>query len=159
MTKLLQTRGGPDVPRIKHIEMTGEYPVAVLRDERRGIAGPVGTDCVYAFRAAGCAIFIVAAGGDRVSRAQSDGSAANGFAGGDDAEPGGLRGLGAIQATTHDEYVGVAGAAHEQFSIQSTAHEQFGGNVNSPFRIDKADKAAGVSMTPRAAKRRRSIGP
>jgi uncharacterized protein (DUF608 family) len=30
-TKLLQTAGKPDWPRIKQIEMTGEYPVAVLR--------------------------------------------------------------------------------------------------------------------------------
>ena len=30
-TKLLQTAGGPDWPRVKQIEMTGEYPVAVLR--------------------------------------------------------------------------------------------------------------------------------
>jgi non-lysosomal glucosylceramidase len=29
--KLLQTAGGPDLPRIKEIEMTGEYPFAVLR--------------------------------------------------------------------------------------------------------------------------------
>ena len=31
--KLLQTAGGPDLPRIKRIEMTGEYPVATLRFE------------------------------------------------------------------------------------------------------------------------------
>ena len=30
-TRLLQTRGGPDWPRIKQISMTGEYPVATLR--------------------------------------------------------------------------------------------------------------------------------
>ena len=30
-TKLLQTAGDPDWPRVKQIEMTGEYPVAVLR--------------------------------------------------------------------------------------------------------------------------------
>ncbi|MCX6930066.1 MAG: GH116 family glycosyl-hydrolase, partial [Verrucomicrobia bacterium] len=30
-TKLLQTAGGPDWPRVKQIEMTGEYPVSVLR--------------------------------------------------------------------------------------------------------------------------------
>ena len=30
-TKLLQTAGGPDWPRVKQIEMTGEYPVAMLR--------------------------------------------------------------------------------------------------------------------------------
>ncbi|MGD0261267.1 MAG: GH116 family glycosyl hydrolase [Verrucomicrobiota bacterium] len=30
-TKLLQTTGGPDWPRVRQIEMTGEYPVAVLR--------------------------------------------------------------------------------------------------------------------------------
>ena len=30
-TKLLQTAGGPDWPRIKQIEMTGEYPIADLR--------------------------------------------------------------------------------------------------------------------------------
>ena len=30
-TKLLQTRGGPDWPRVKQIEMTGEYPFAILR--------------------------------------------------------------------------------------------------------------------------------
>jgi uncharacterized protein (DUF608 family) len=30
-TKLLQTAEGPDWPRVKQIEMTGEYPVAVLR--------------------------------------------------------------------------------------------------------------------------------
>src|ERR1035441_4597164 len=30
-TKLMQTAGGPDWPRVKQIEMTGEYPVAVLR--------------------------------------------------------------------------------------------------------------------------------
>ena len=30
-TKLLQTTGGPDWPRVKAIEMTGEYPVAILR--------------------------------------------------------------------------------------------------------------------------------
>jgi len=30
-TRLLQTRGGPDWPRIKQIAMTGEYPVATLR--------------------------------------------------------------------------------------------------------------------------------
>lgn len=30
-TKLLQTAGGPDWPRVKKIEMTGEYPMAVLR--------------------------------------------------------------------------------------------------------------------------------
>jgi uncharacterized protein (DUF608 family) len=30
-TKLLQTAGGPDWPRVKQIEMTGEYPAAVLR--------------------------------------------------------------------------------------------------------------------------------
>jgi uncharacterized protein (DUF608 family) len=30
-TKLLQTAGGPDWPRVRQIEMTGEYPVAVLR--------------------------------------------------------------------------------------------------------------------------------
>src|ERR1017187_448108 len=29
--KLLQTVGGPDWPRVKQIEMTGEYPVASLR--------------------------------------------------------------------------------------------------------------------------------
>ncbi len=29
--KLLQTAGGPDWPRVKQIEMVGEYPVAVLR--------------------------------------------------------------------------------------------------------------------------------
>ncbi|MGC8639792.1 MAG: GH116 family glycosyl-hydrolase [Isosphaeraceae bacterium] len=29
--KLLQTRGGPDWPRIKQISMTGEYPLATLR--------------------------------------------------------------------------------------------------------------------------------
>jgi uncharacterized protein (DUF608 family) len=29
-TKLLQTRGGPDWPRIKQIEMVGEYPIALL---------------------------------------------------------------------------------------------------------------------------------
>ena len=31
VAKLLQTTGGPDWPRVKQIEMTGEYPVAVLR--------------------------------------------------------------------------------------------------------------------------------
>ena len=30
-TRLLQTAGGPDWPRVKQIEMTGEYPVAELR--------------------------------------------------------------------------------------------------------------------------------
>jgi non-lysosomal glucosylceramidase len=30
-TRLLQTAGGPDWPRVNQIEMTGEYPVAVLR--------------------------------------------------------------------------------------------------------------------------------
>jgi non-lysosomal glucosylceramidase len=30
-TKLLQTKGGPEWPRVKQIEMTGEYPFAVLR--------------------------------------------------------------------------------------------------------------------------------
>ncbi|MDE3067318.1 MAG: hypothetical protein KGJ60_07170 [Verrucomicrobiota bacterium] len=30
-TKLLQTTGGPDWPRVQQIQMTGEYPVAVLR--------------------------------------------------------------------------------------------------------------------------------
>jgi uncharacterized protein (DUF608 family) len=30
-TKLLQTTGGPDWPRVKNIEMTGDYPVATLR--------------------------------------------------------------------------------------------------------------------------------
>ncbi len=30
-TRLLQTRGGPDWPRIKQISMTGEYPIATLR--------------------------------------------------------------------------------------------------------------------------------
>ena len=30
-TRLLQTRGGPDWPRIKQISMTGEYPLATLR--------------------------------------------------------------------------------------------------------------------------------
>jgi uncharacterized protein (DUF608 family) len=30
-TKLLQTTGGPDWPRINQIEMAGEYPIAVLR--------------------------------------------------------------------------------------------------------------------------------
>jgi uncharacterized protein (DUF608 family) len=31
VTKLLQTAGGPDWPRVKQIEMTGEYPIATLR--------------------------------------------------------------------------------------------------------------------------------
>ena len=30
-TRLLQTRGGPDWPRIQQIAMTGEYPIATLR--------------------------------------------------------------------------------------------------------------------------------
>src|SRR5208283_3046200 len=30
-TRLLQTAGGPDWPRVKQIEMTGEYPLATLR--------------------------------------------------------------------------------------------------------------------------------
>jgi non-lysosomal glucosylceramidase len=30
-TRLLQTTGGPDWPRVKRIEMTGEYPLATLR--------------------------------------------------------------------------------------------------------------------------------
>jgi hypothetical protein len=30
-TRLLQTRGGPDWPRVKQISMTGEYPLATLR--------------------------------------------------------------------------------------------------------------------------------
>lgn len=30
-TKLLQTAGGPDWPRVRQIEMTGEYPLATLR--------------------------------------------------------------------------------------------------------------------------------
>ncbi|MGA2866042.1 MAG: GH116 family glycosyl hydrolase [Verrucomicrobiota bacterium] len=29
--RLLQTAGGPDWPRVKHVEMTGEYPLATLR--------------------------------------------------------------------------------------------------------------------------------
>lgn len=35
--KLLQTAGGPDWPRIKRIEMTGEYPVARLRFQDDGL--------------------------------------------------------------------------------------------------------------------------
>ena len=31
VTRLLQTRGGPDWPRVKQISMTGEYPLATLR--------------------------------------------------------------------------------------------------------------------------------
>ncbi|HVM51290.1 MAG TPA: GH116 family glycosyl-hydrolase [Candidatus Acidoferrum sp.] len=31
VSRLLQTAGGPDWPRVKQIEMSGEYPVAVLR--------------------------------------------------------------------------------------------------------------------------------
>ena len=31
VTKLLQTTGGPEWPRVRQIEMTGEYPVATLR--------------------------------------------------------------------------------------------------------------------------------
>jgi uncharacterized protein (DUF608 family) len=31
VSRLLQTAGGPDWPRVQQIEMTGEYPVAVLR--------------------------------------------------------------------------------------------------------------------------------
>ena len=31
VTKLLQTAGGPNWPRVKQIEMTGEYPIATLR--------------------------------------------------------------------------------------------------------------------------------
>jgi len=31
VVRLLQTAGGPDWPRVKHIEMTGEYPFAELR--------------------------------------------------------------------------------------------------------------------------------
>ncbi len=30
-TRLLQTAGGPDWPRVRHIEMTGEYPIAELQ--------------------------------------------------------------------------------------------------------------------------------
>jgi uncharacterized protein (DUF608 family) len=33
LARLLQTKGGPDWPRIKQIEMTGEYPLAMLRFE------------------------------------------------------------------------------------------------------------------------------
>src|SRR5208283_863974 len=31
VARLLQTAGGPDWPRVKRIEMTGEYPIARLR--------------------------------------------------------------------------------------------------------------------------------
>ena len=36
-TRLLQTAGGPDWPRVQQIEMTGEYPVAVLRFRDAGL--------------------------------------------------------------------------------------------------------------------------
>jgi uncharacterized protein (DUF608 family) len=35
--RLLQTAGGPDWPRVQQIEMTGEYPVAVLRFRDAGL--------------------------------------------------------------------------------------------------------------------------
>jgi uncharacterized protein (DUF608 family) len=36
-TRLLQTAGGPNWPRVQQIEMTGEYPVAVLRFQDTGL--------------------------------------------------------------------------------------------------------------------------
>ena len=62
-TKLLQTAGGPDWPRVKRIEMTGEYPVAKLRFQDRGTAGRAGADGVQPVCAAGYALFSHAAGG------------------------------------------------------------------------------------------------
>jgi uncharacterized protein (DUF608 family) len=35
--KLLQTTGGPEWPRVKHIEMTGEYPLGTLRFEDKDL--------------------------------------------------------------------------------------------------------------------------
>ena len=37
VTRLLQTAGGPDWPRVQQIEMTGEYPVAALRFRDTGL--------------------------------------------------------------------------------------------------------------------------
>ncbi|HEV3120731.1 MAG TPA: GH116 family glycosyl-hydrolase, partial [Isosphaeraceae bacterium] len=36
-TKLLQTQGGPDWPKIERIEMTGEYPLATLRFQDKSL--------------------------------------------------------------------------------------------------------------------------
>ena len=36
-TRLLQTAGGPDWPRVQQIEMTGEYPMATLRFQDKGL--------------------------------------------------------------------------------------------------------------------------
>ena len=48
VTRLLQTEGGPDWPRVKQIQMTGEYPIATLKFVDAGLAGETGVVGLHA---------------------------------------------------------------------------------------------------------------
>ncbi len=65
-TRLLQTRGGPDWPRIKQIAMTGEYPVATLRFSDAGPSGPARDGGVLSLRSARHSTLIDPRGGLRL---------------------------------------------------------------------------------------------
>ena len=90
-TRLLQTAGGPDWPRVKQIEMTGEYPIATLRFVDADLPVKLELSAFTPFAPLDSRFLLDAAGRDGLPRRESDGREANGFAGRADAESGGLR--------------------------------------------------------------------
>lgn len=122
--KLLQTAGGPDWPRVKQIEMTGEYPIATLRYDDADLPVKVEMSAFTPFAPLD-------------SRFSSMPLAALVFR---------------VQNPTAEKQT-VSLAAFMQnpvgydalgAAIDGVTHEKFGGNVNQP--LDDG-KAAGLSMS------------
>ncbi len=88
--RLLQTAGGPEWPRVKQIEMTGDYPLASLRFLDAALPVQIQLSAFSPFRAAGCGLFFHAVGGVCFRHHQSFRPAANRLPGCPDAEPGRL---------------------------------------------------------------------
>ena len=109
VSRLLQTAGGPNWPRVKRIEMTGEYPIATLRYIDSDLPVKVGLsaftpfaplDAKFSSQPLAALVF-------RVENPTAED--ADSLAGRDDAECGGLR------------------------RHRPDGEPKFGGNVNEPF--------------------------
>ena len=90
-TRLLQTAGGPDWPRVQQIEMTGEYPVAVLRFRDAGLPVEVELTAFSPFAPLDARFSSMPLAAFVFRIKNPDEAEADSVAGGPDAEPGRLR--------------------------------------------------------------------
>ena len=101
VVRLLQTEGGADWPRVKQIEMVGEYPIATLKFVDADLPVKLELSAFTPFAPLDSRVSSMPLAALVFKATEPDGREADGLAGGADAESGGLRRAGSGDQGRH----------------------------------------------------------